>query len=84
MYINSFAVPVDLVLSQAAEQTIAKRGPLTQDFRRVLPLLQPEASEAFSLDLFAEFATMLQWVYEDQSGSPSTWDIMLILLGKPS
>jgi len=54
VYINSFAVPADVDLSDEAIKTIEDRGPLTQDFRRVLPLLQPAASEMFTLDLFAE------------------------------
>jgi len=53
-YINSFDVYVsdsDCQLSDAARDTIARRGPYTQDFARVVPILAPERAETFMNEL---------------------------------
>ena len=47
VYINSFDLAVDArecCLSPAAVKVIAERGPYTQDFARILPILDPQVS----------------------------------------
>ena len=83
-YINSFDLAVDArecVLSQEAVDAIAEHGPYTQDFARILPLLDPQATEVFMGSLFKAMASRLSSTQESKGLSVQT--ILVALLGRP-
>ena len=62
-YINSFDVFVpaaDCQLSDAARDVIERRGPYTQDFVRVLPVLAPQRAETFMDELLVAACASLR------------------------
>ena len=62
-YINSFDVFVaasDCQLSDAARDVIGRRGPYTQDFARVLPILAPRRVETFMDEMLVAACTSLR------------------------
>ena len=69
VYINSFDLAVDARecrLSEAAINTIAERGPYTQDFARILPILEPQACERFMGALLKATADRLRLAEKGQ------------------
>ena len=84
VYINSFDLAVDArecQLSSAAIDLIAQRGPYTQDFARVLPILHPDASEAFMNEMMGNTATLLGNIPRNNLNAAT---IMHTLLGRPN
>ena len=62
-YVNIFDVHVsasDCRLSDAAREVIARRGPYTQDFSRILPVMAPERANTFMNEMLVNACTSLR------------------------
>ena len=83
-YINSFDLAVDAresVLSPEAVDTIAKIGPYTQDFARILPILDLQACDAFMGSMLKDTASRLSALPFNERGNVKC--ILIALLGRP-
>ena len=62
-YVNIFDVHVsasDCILSDAAREVISRRGPYTQDFSRILPIMAPERADTFMDEMLVSACTSLR------------------------
>jgi hypothetical protein len=82
VYINGqdFPAPAPL-LSPAARALIARRGPYTQDFHRVIPPLQPDRVDSFLDTLLLR---MVQLIALSAQPGFSTLELMRALLSRPN